>query len=215
MKFGLLFLVLSGLLVVTCEKNKNNENEIVYEDEIVYTDISPDIEIQSVRFFEQFLSPWGFWYYPNPRDSVINYSLDVDSDYIEDFKIVVSHGYHDPGPDACIHVPSYKYTIMINGVNESSTCVDPDNHYYACQMDSGVVLSSSSKWRVNADLSKNLSCAVLLPYPLSLEDKYIGIKTKNRFGWINVAPMDNNGIKISEYAINLTEGNIIITGQKE
>jgi hypothetical protein len=211
MKFALLILILIGLLAVLCEKNGNNDQE--KEDEIVYTDIIPDIEIQSVRFFEPSSVPLGCPYIPTPSDSIINYNLDIDSDSVEDYTIKVRHRLQTD--EYCGHCYPYQYTISIEGANNDSICLDPVNRHVAFQMNIGVEISDSSRWGEDGFLSLDPDCPGYYPYVVTLEDKYIGVKTKNMFGWINVAPLDNNGIKISEYAINKTEGNIIKTGQME
>ena len=46
----------------------------------------------------------------------------------------------------------------------------------------------------------------------SFKETYIGIKIKNNYGWIHIAP-NNNVIKIKECAINLTDYNQIKPGQ--
>jgi hypothetical protein len=49
---------------------------------------------------------------------------------------------------------------------------------------------------------------------VDLKDAYLGIMHNNNFGYIHVRPLENNGIEVVEYAINLTENSSIYAGQK-
>lgn len=46
-------------------------------------------------------------------------------------------------------------------------------------------------------------------------DTYWGLKLDSLYAWIHVERLNNNGIRIKEYAYNLTENKSIKAGQKE
>jgi hypothetical protein len=54
----------------------------------------------------------------------------------------------------------------------------------------------------------------MTPY-ISFRDTYWGLKLDDMISWIHVERINNNGIKIKEFAVNKAKNNSIKPGQKK
>jgi hypothetical protein len=77
------------------------------KDEIVYNDISPDKEIQTVRFYTFQDHSICTANLPTPTDSIVQYDLDLNNDKVPDFRINVAHSKYTSG--YCGHCDRFTY----------------------------------------------------------------------------------------------------------
>ena len=73
-------------------------------------------------------------------------------------------------------------------------------------------LTLDSNWNESAQIRLKEGC--VLPFHTDFNHQYIGVKKGYMLGLIQVASLSNNGIKIMDFALNLTEGNPIIAGER-
>lgn len=207
MKQRIFWISLLGLLLFSCKKDKVEHQE----DHIVYTDINPDKEIHTVEFYT--FQDHGICtaYVPTPKDSIVNYELDLDGDQVPDFNFRVSHSEYTT--NYCGHCDVFTYSISIQGlsVNDSiaqTTGTNPISKLFG----EGDVIDNNNTWLSNAQLVLYEGCA--LPFQTDFTSGYIGVKIKNSYGYIRVEKMSNNGIRIMEHGFNKTENKAIKCGDK-
>jgi len=102
------------------------------------------------------------------------------------------------------------YYIGIRGLNESDSIAytnSPRGARYFAESDTVPFKGTWTKEQV----------LVLKGAPMEFRIKgdYIGFKHIRTVGWIKIKAMNNNGISVENYAINLTGGKSIRAGQKE
>lgn len=203
----LMSILLLIILLYSCEKNSQ------LRDDIFYSEIIPNKELNSVRAFESPLNP-DCKYIPIPFDSLVDYYLDLNNDLVNDFRIIVEHGIYSN--DMCGHCAGpFGYFIKIIGLNEAAIAKDSSKIISAFQLDSLQLISKSLSWRSELFLARNGDCPGLIGEITVISKEYIGLKFQNKFAWLRFYPIDNNGIRLIDYAYNNTEGNSIKAGQRE
>jgi hypothetical protein len=185
-------------------------------DNILYHDLQPDSSIHSIRYFIYNMDPNSCGDTPVPADSSSACKLDINGDSINDFNIYVGHF---PGStEGSIHCVHVVYVIGISGLNAGDS-ISFVNNFQGLQVPfnydtiNNFNISHKASWSHNATIQGRTQGIFYGP-SVYFNVRYIGVKVNNNYGWILVAPGGLNGIKVKEYAINLTDHNSIKAGQK-
>jgi len=205
-----LSILLLAVLFPSCEREKT----LPLYDGIYYSHIISNNEFNSVRTYSLPGNPNCHNIIPIPKDSVIEFYLDLDSDLINDYKMTVQHGlYYNVSIGHC--GSPYSYMIYIDGLNESTVAMDSNKIISALQMDSLQSISNILSWKKKGCIKRVGDAPGLLGEFTEIKKKYIGLKFQNKFAWLKFEPIGINGIKLIEYAYNKTEGDSIQAGQRE
>jgi hypothetical protein len=236
MKQKFLLIGLLGILTFSCEKDNQKP-----KDEIIIKDLSPDIEIQTVRHYDQsFDTTIKLEDIPTPKDSIAIFDLDINDDSIMDFRFTVAHGldkssfmwrYEIPEPEFW---KDFAYQISIKGLSaENFVSVNLSQSSFEYNHLDTVF---SVNLNPNHDPLKDNSwsnfalvyCDGKLYAPwdpeyefsphsagtiIDFKGEYLGVKIKNSYGFINIQKMANNGIKILGCGFNKTANNSITCDQ--
>lgn len=213
MKLNYLFIAILGLSMISCEKDKY----VTPIDDIIYNDITPDKEIQTVRFFT--LQDHGICRVdvPTPSDSSVTYDLDLDNNQISDFRIKVTHLKYTLGH--CGHCDRFTYTIYIEGLSSNDSIAKSTNnesimnHWPLKLFNESDTIDNKNIWQSRAQILLLEGCA--LPFNADFTSGYIGIKINKSYGYIQIEKIDKYGIRILAHGFNKTENNIITCGQTE
>jgi hypothetical protein len=189
---------------LSCNKDSEDNGS---EANIKYKIANSDMKITSVISFYTYENCGR---YPIPFDSTTSMTIDVDGDSNNDFKLSASH--HICGNTHCYY---FIYVVRLESINNYDFIrVDNLNNNQPEKMDSTVDISKKGLWKETVTLELDSRCP--MPYEnFLLNDSYIGFMINNKYGWIHVSPYGGNGVKIIDYAINLTENSSIRQGQKE
>lgn len=189
------------------------ENETELQNNIFYSDIVYSNELMSVRSFNNKPLNPNCNDVPIPKDSLVDYFLDIDSDLVNDYRIIVQHGdFYNVTSNHCV---LYSYFIEVEGLNGSMVSVKSEYSIFANQMDSLQVISDSLLWKGNGYLQRLGDGPGLLGEISELNKNYIALKFKNNFAWLKFEKIENYGIRLIGYAFNKTEKKSIRAGQKE
>jgi hypothetical protein len=195
------------ILSVSCKKDSSVE-----PDSILYQNLDPSIKMSTVRYYTIEDHSVCTANIPIPMDSSVSFDIDIDSDKINDFRIYVSHNKWE-STQYCGHCSIFEYTIQITGLNPTDSISEtPQYSRFPKWYDTTSIVSLKDYWDNVVYLSMQGGCT---RPTVNLLDSYIGIRHKNKFGWIHIAPENNNGIEIKELAINLTDNKTIKAGQKK
>jgi len=209
MKIQLAILLLVPLFY-SCKKKK----DLTLKDDIYYSQKILNCEHNSVRTYSLQINPNCHDIIPIPIDSIVEFYLDLDSDLKNDWKITVQHGrYYNVSTGHCAF-PS-TYLISIDGLDGGMVAMDSTKFLRVLQMDSLALISTSLSWKKTGYIKMVGDAPGLLADYIEIKKKYIGLKFQNKVAWLKFEPIDINGIKLIEYAINKTEGNSIKAGQRE
>lgn len=193
MKTVFLIIILPGLLMISCDKSAKVD--------ILYTDIVPDVEIQSVDSYSYFDNGLKTCTIPSPLDSTITYQVDIDKNSQDDFIIKVAHVQESWSASHC---QVYSYYISIEGLSDNNSIANSPKFFYANDP-------------INDQVSWTNYLAIYLDNVymyFDFDDCYIGVKVMDSYGWIKISKLSNNGIRIEEYAINKEAHAGILCGQK-
>jgi hypothetical protein len=207
MKYKLLLIVLFGFLTFSCTK----DDSIAKKDEIIYNDITPDKEIQTVRFYKFQDHSICTANIPTPTDSSVYYDLDLNADKVTDFRINVAHSKYNSG--YCGHCDRFTYNISIEGQSAGDSIANSISQYWAPRLfNESDTIDKKNTWIARAEILLLEGCA--LPFNANFDKGFIALRINNSYGYIHVEKLTNNGIRITEYGFNVTENNIIRCGQK-
>lgn len=206
MKNNLWYLLFTGILLFSCNKKEGNG-----KDQILYKSFSPTVDMQSMRYDTLQNHTICSVLVPVPSDSSISYDLDLNDDQTTDFRLVVSHSEHNGS--YCGHCSVFTYNIYITGLSEENKIATSGNYSAARIFNESAVIDLNNNWSSRGDLLLQGGCA--LPFSVSFEEGYIGLRIKDSFGYIKIKRLDKNGVRIIEQGFNKTESNKIICGQKE
>lgn len=196
-------------LFTSCERKTD-----LLPDDIYYSQIVSNNELSSVRTYSLQINTNCHDIIPIPIDSVVEYYLNLDSDLINDYKIIVKHGrYFNVSTGHCAF-PS-TYLISIEGLDEAMVAMDTTRWVSVLQMDSLQVISKSLSWENSGFIKMVGDAPGLLTEVTGIEKNYIGLNFQNKYAWLKFEPIDINGIRLISYAFNKTEGNSIIAGQRK
>lgn len=205
---------LAILLLVTLFTSCERKKDLILLDDIYYSQIISNNEFNSVRTYSLQINPNCYDIIPIPIDSIVEFYLDLDSNLINDFKIIVQHGrYYNVSTGHCAF-PS-TYLISVDGLDGAMVAMDSTRFISVLQMDSLQLISTSLSWEKTGFIKMVGDAPGLLGEIIEIKKKYIGLKFQNKFAWLKFEPIDINGIKLIEYAFNKTEGNSIQAGQLE
>ena len=202
-----LFIFLLLIAVVACKKDKS------IPDSILYKNLDPPIQLNTVNSFKQVDYGICSTNYPSPTDSSTFFELDMDSDLQNDFRFEVSHfNWSLTNPSYyCGHCTVFEYEIQVSGLNPNDS-ISVNNFIVGPKFyEITSIISASNVWS-NSDLIY-LQGGCNLPVNFVFSESYLGVKHKNKLGWIHIAPFGNNGIEIREYALNNTVNKSIRAGQ--
>lgn len=206
MKVNFLLILILFWVMFSCKKEKTESQQ----DEIVYKNIVPKKEMQSVRIYTSQSNPVCTTTIPIPSDSSITYDLDLDSDQIPDFRIMVTHSKFNSG--YCGHCDKFTYNISIEGLSSGDSVAADSPQYPKLRLFSDAdLVNNNNAWFSRVDILLLEGCA--LPFQTDFEDGYIGVKMNNNYGYIKIGKMSNNGITLSEHGFNKTANVGIKCGQ--
>jgi len=175
-----------GIINFSCDKSK--------KEEILYT--NTDIDIHSVDQFTYFENTFTTCTIPVPDDSTINYKIDMDQDGDNDVMVNVVHYDKNYSHNHCL---VYEYMITITGVTANDSIAESPKHF-----DYNDPVNDQVTWKdeILLYIKEGINS-------VDFPDCYIGIKISDKYGYIKVSKLENNGINIDEYAIR-KEANVDI-----
>jgi PKD repeat protein len=189
-------------------------------DRIIYTSLNPQISLKSIDSTHQDGSSNPYCPLTSvqtfPSRGNANCKLDLDSNAINDFVVQV---YHQPitcdSYSNCTGYDYYTCVIKISGTNtENSVFVDWLGGGYSNKIFGPNDTIDFGSTNGLVDWSALLDGSCTPAFRVSLNDGYIGVKINKNFGWIHLVRF-TNGIIIKDFAINMTEYNPIIAGQRK
>ncbi len=203
----LVLFVSFSVLLVRCTKDTTPKN-----DTILYTDLQPPLEIESVDSLVFHNSGCG--YVPFPADTMKNNALDINKDGIDDFTLTCKSWYQFvSASNPCVN---YNTSIVISGISDDNQIAVIGNYSEAKKYELDAVINNSQNWSNSATLKLASAQA-----PISIDfngNNYLGLKIKkgqnSHFCWLYLNKTDYT-IKVLAFAANLTEGNSIRVGQTE
>lgn len=203
--------------------NENNSDTLLKTvtinpkpDNIIYHLATNDQKINTVRFFTPSMVPPNIQNCPSiptPQDSSTSMTIDLNGDSIEDFLIEAEHGGLTFGCGSHCVCSYYRISIISQNSNSwISSQLKNNMDYIPISYDSLYVINKDTIWKDHALLLLDNPSA---PFSTSFTKSYVGIKINDCYGWIKIEPLKGNGIKIIDYAINLTKKNEIKAGQQK
>lgn len=200
-------LLLSALITTTLwatsckdDDDNNNENRI----DVLYTDVSPDKELQTVLEFTESPIPLDCNDIPTPTDSTTIYDVDLNQDEITDFTIEVAHS--EFLDEYCGHCLVFTYSIIISSSNSDNYIAITDENFKLSKMFSPhSEIGIDNMWSNSAYILMQQGCA--LPFQQDFSDGFIGVKMMNNIGYIQVAKLPHFGIAIKTLGYNNIENN--------
>jgi hypothetical protein len=208
MKKKHLLIAIFVLMAFSCGKDNPEP-----KDDIIYTDLQPDIEKNTIRDYYYNMNPYC-GQLPLPNDSTALFDIDINNDSDLDFQIVIKH-YEQELTEYCGHCGIFHIkTIQVKPLNSKALIsIDPVSNYWIRNYEAEQVVSNSDSW-TNENVTALLEDGCMTPY-VSFDDTYWGLKLDDMIAWIHIERLNNNGIKIKEFACNRTKNKSIKTGQKE
>jgi hypothetical protein len=91
--------------------------------------------------------------------------------------------------------------------------VDTASNYRIRNYDTAQVVSNNDSW-TKENVIALLEGGCKIPY-VSFKDTYWGLKLDDMIAWIHIERINNNGLRIKEYAYNKTKNKSIKIGQKK
>lgn len=225
----MLFNVIMFALQISCTKDVGEQ-----VDQIVYTDVNPDIRLKTIREFE----PDPHYACPHfliPRDSSVYYELDLDEDSEIDYKIKVWHFTYTytygSGYAKCFSHCNVYSNKLISILPVSGTAfICPNETDYQSPMPSprnfneSEVITKDNIWIQKESIAYNGACKLDAPFfKNSFKTPYWGLYFNGQLAWIKIRKpeikgrtydLDSNGVEILEWAYNKTQGKSIKAGQK-
>lgn len=204
-------LILSTLFItilISCKK-ETPINSNTLPDEIYYKDISPDTTFNSVQYYLTFPQGNGE---PFPEDTNVVYSLDIDSNLVNDYEFSVYHYFYMQTS----HGKYYHYIKRVKALSPSdSIAVENNSTFNALALKTGDIINNQLNYKNISDLLLDLPG---VPVSYVFNGEYLAIKhtfnNTTMYGWIRIKYAQNNGLTIQEFAFNKTNNNSIFCGQK-
>ncbi len=208
MKKGFFWIMIIGFITFSCDK-VNPEPK----DEIIYTDVQPDIERTTIRDYYNNMNPFC-GPLPLPNDSLSSFDLDLNNDSETDFKIEIRH-YEQELTQYCGHCGIFHIkTIQVKPLNlKGFISLDTASQYWIRNYDTTQLISNSDSW-TQESVTALLKDGCLIPN-VSFDDTFWGLKLDDRLAWIHVERIGNNGFRLKDFAYNMTKNKSIKTGQKD
>jgi len=201
-------LLLSALITTTlwatsCKNDDDNTNENRID--VLYTDISPDKELQTVLEFTESPIPLDCNDIPTPTDSTTIYDVDLNQDEITDFTIKVAH--NEFLDEYCGHCRVFTYSIIISSSNSNNLiAANNENLLVSKLFPQNSEIDIDNVWSNQAYyILMQQGCA--LPFQQDFSDGFIGVKMMNNIGYIQVAKLPHFGIAIKTLGYNNIENN--------
>jgi hypothetical protein len=212
MKINLYILLLISSAIIGCSKENDLEPENPIADDIIYTELNPNIQITSVDSLIYHGSGCG--YVPSPSDSTASVSFDIDNDNIVDFTLSCNSWYNfvsASGPCA-----NYNTSIVLSGTSNDNKVAISGDYNIVKKYVLNDVIDNSQQWSNTAMLMLSSASA---PFATNFNDTvYLCLKINtvqgDYFGWIYI---DKNGydVTVISYAFNQSVNNSIKAGQTE
>jgi hypothetical protein len=208
MKNSILLIILVGFITFSCDKDIPE-----LKDEIIYTDLQPDIERSSIRGTHTIMNP-NCGPLPLPNDSITYFDLDLNNDSEPDFQIEIKH-FIEESDSYCGHCGLLPVNVInLKPLNTKGfISLDTVSNYWIRNYDTTQVISDTDNW-TEQNVTPLLEGGCNRPQ-VSFNDTYWGLRLDSLYAWVHVERLNNNGIRIKEYAYNLTKNKSIRVGQKE
>jgi len=193
------------MLVASCSPEPG-----VPEDDILFHDLVPDVEMQTVRFYTLQDRVVCSTYVPTPADSAVSYDLDLNGDGVNDFRITAGHSKYTQG--YCGHCDRFTYNISISGLSDQDSIANSPENYWASRLFSeSDTIGAGNTWLSRTEIQLLEGCA--LPFQADFTAGYLGVKIRDGYGYIRIEKLENNGIRILEQAFNRTPGGQVVCGK--
>lgn len=212
MRISIIWILILGFLTLSCDKDKP-EPKPEPKDEIVFTDITPDIQASTIRDYYSIMNPYC-GPQPIPNDSIATIGLDLNNDSQLDFNIEIRH-YQQEINQYCGHCGIFHIKIItIKPLSSNGfVSIDTVSKYWIRKYDTTQLILPTDIWS-NGNVTALLMDGCLIPY-VSFDDTYWGLKLDDMIAWLHVERSSNNGLKIKELAINRTKGNALKPGKRK
>ena len=195
---------------LSCSKNEGSYQAIP-QDNIIYTQFQPFVELTSVDTFVD--HPSGCGLIPVPGDSYLEYMLDIDDNGTDDFMLVIKTWYYFVSASGPCR--NYQYRIELRGLYENM--VTSEGMYsLPVFLNSGDVIDQSLEWQSTTNLMMDVAGA---PFSSDFEgDRYVGLKLSSGkdsyFGWLYLSKLKFT-VTLKACAVNQAANNSIQAGQIE
>lgn len=200
-------------------KDTTINSTIGSKDSILFHDFEPDIILTATKSSEEHLNTFCSSI-PIPTDSTAIYLIDLNNDSINDFSMSVKRwDYNGSGSsfsfDPCLRYKNHFTNISsLNSTNKIS--IKSDN-YAPLEFNKGEIIGKESTWN-NWTSGIYVNSIEVKTYQSPFQEEFhIGVivnkDSKDYYGWILIESHQNRLI-IKEIAINLSENQKIIAGQK-
>lgn len=203
-----LIFILPGLiclLTLSCSEDIDNIEKQVG---ILYEDIIPNIEIQTVRSMSQ--TTCGYEH-ATPSDSTVIYELDLNRDNKNDYRFIIEHY------EADCSCAATTYEMSIEGLDSNNLIATVNNGVGVMtlirvfqELDT---IDTNNSWVNEGTIFYTPAC--YHPIGNGVKDGFYGVKIGNYFGFIQVGAIPNNGISILSKGFNKKVNSFIYCGQKE
>lgn len=199
---------LAVAMIIGCEPEEKIEPtswpHIFYgPDSIVYHDIDPDTSCTSI--LNVYTAGWGEGYYTDPSDSTVSIQVDLNRDSILDFEVIESHVNqfipNGPGSVHGTHNARFTYSVKALGASNFVSCTATGYlRPYAVGVDS---VECGGHWKDEAYFAQSTF-------------GYAGVRMSGKLGWIRFGNYGfDSTLVVLDHALNLSECNPIVAGQKE
>jgi len=182
------------------------------DQDILFADLDPDIDMQSVRAFvtDPNAMSSGCPKIPVPFDSLVVYILDLTHDQSPDFRIEVAHSFEGH----CGKCKYFTYNISITGLKAGHAIARSDSEHPIVRIFThGDTINASHTWVDRGDIHLLDGCSA--PSYIDIPEGYIGLKADDSYGYLHIAPTTYYGIRIMDYGYNASKNGIISCGQQE
>jgi hypothetical protein len=209
MKNNILWIAIFSFMTFSCEKDNPEP-----KDEIIYTDLLPDIERTTIKDYYTDMNPFC-GQFPLPNDSTAFFDLDLNNDSEIDFKIEIKHYEQGELNEYCGHCGTFHIKIIqVKPINSKGfISIDTVSNYNTRYYDTAQVVSNNDLW-TKEQVTAFLEGGCITPN-FGFDDTYWGLKLDDMITWIHIERLSNNGLRVKEFAYNMTKNKSIKTGQKE
>jgi hypothetical protein len=165
------------------------------ESRILYTQPDSIVNIRSMTGTTQPLD-WNCGEDPAPKDSSVEFTIDLDLDGRDDIQFYTRHNRYIPS-SYCGHCPLYYWSIGAISIHKdlivTAVNFEKMKPYYAgeeIRVPTGIH---------NVSLRRSGGCYAFSSHDFG--DSYMGFKLNDKVGWIQIKRAALNGITIVDYAI--------------
>jgi hypothetical protein len=217
------FFLLTTFLLLSCGP-EIQKCPIDNPDNIIYTNLEPDIYITSIDSMADTIY-WGdHCEYPYPMTSTRFEDIDLNGDSIDDYRISVEHLHSTADTVPGYWCGAFNKYIRITGLNIDNEIAyrDYTTGFYpytrANYYDASIPITSfgNYKWKNTVSVFLRIFNTPIIDDDLGII--YVGIRMKSgndaRYGWIEFDNPGGYAITVKSFGLNNTPNNCINAGQQ-